>query len=423
MIGGKYRITRQQGATILSPSLHRDPSVWGDDADAFNPDHFSPEAERARPANAYKPFGTGQRACIGRQFAMQEATLTLGMILQRFELVDHANYVLRIHEMLTQRPEGFTMQVQPRQRAGAVRPHTSMGENSMTTEPTSSALQPIPEPRGRPVVGNLVNVDRDALVQSLMELARHEPEGIFQLSFPGRHMVVVFGADLVDQVCDDERFDKLVQLRSHGNQSIAGDGLFTSWTYEPNWSQGAQHPAAQLQPARHARLPPDDARHRRAADGEVGAPESGRRRRRVQRHDPADARHDRAVRLRLPLQLLLPRGSAPVRRRHDARPERVAGAPDAAARPDAAHDSQAAAVPGRHVLHLRPGRRAHPRAQGESRSGGDQRPARRDAERRRQADRREAGRRQHPLPVHHLPGRRPRDDQRLALVRDLFPAA
>ncbi|MBV9357976.1 MAG: hypothetical protein JO023_20895, partial [Chloroflexi bacterium] len=51
----------------------------------------------------------------------------------------------------------------------------------MTTEPTSSTLQPIPEPRGRPVVGNLVNVDREALVQSLMELARHQPEGIFQL--------------------------------------------------------------------------------------------------------------------------------------------------------------------------------------------------------------------------------------------------
>jgi cytochrome P450/NADPH-cytochrome P450 reductase len=107
----------------------------------------------------------------------------------------------------------------------------------MTTERAASTLQPIPEPHGRPVIGNLANVDRGALVQSLMELARQQPEGIFQLRFPGRHMVVLFGADLVDEVCDDQRFDKLVQLRSHGNQSIAGDGLFTAWTYEPNWSK------------------------------------------------------------------------------------------------------------------------------------------------------------------------------------------
>jgi cytochrome P450/NADPH-cytochrome P450 reductase len=114
VVGGKYRITRQQGATVLSASLHRDPTVWGEEADAFNPDHFTPEAEQALPANAYKPFGTGQRACIGRQFAMQEATLALGMILQRFELIDHTNYVLRIHETLTEKPEDFTMQVKPR---------------------------------------------------------------------------------------------------------------------------------------------------------------------------------------------------------------------------------------------------------------------------------------------------------------------
>jgi cytochrome P450/NADPH-cytochrome P450 reductase len=107
----------------------------------------------------------------------------------------------------------------------------------MTTEPTASTPQEIPEPEGRPLIGNLANVDRAALVQSIMELARHQPEGIFQLRFPGRQMVVLFGAALVDEVCDDKRFDKLVQLRSHGNQSIAGDGLFTSWTYEPNWSK------------------------------------------------------------------------------------------------------------------------------------------------------------------------------------------
>ena len=63
--------------------LHRDPTVWGPDAEAFDPDRFARERARTLPSNAYKPFGNGQRACIGQQFAMQEAALVLGMLLQR----------------------------------------------------------------------------------------------------------------------------------------------------------------------------------------------------------------------------------------------------------------------------------------------------------------------------------------------------
>src|SRR5260370_7004884 len=98
----------------LTPLVRRVRAVWGQDAEAFNPDHFSPEAEQARPANAYLPFGVGQRACIGRQFALQEATLVLGMILQRFELIDSTNYQLDIKQTLTIKPDHFTITVRPR---------------------------------------------------------------------------------------------------------------------------------------------------------------------------------------------------------------------------------------------------------------------------------------------------------------------
>jgi cytochrome P450/NADPH-cytochrome P450 reductase len=119
VIGGKYRLTRDQPVMILTAMLHRDPSVWGPDAEEFNPDHFSPEAQAQRPANAFKAFGNGQRACIGRQFAMQEATLALGMILQRFELIDHKHYQLVIKETLTQKPDDFTIKVQRRRPKSA----------------------------------------------------------------------------------------------------------------------------------------------------------------------------------------------------------------------------------------------------------------------------------------------------------------
>ncbi|HEY7975468.1 MAG TPA: cytochrome P450, partial [Ktedonobacterales bacterium] len=113
-LGGRYAIAPDDVISILTPMLHRDTSVWGADAEQFNPDHFSPEAEKARPANAYKPFGSGQRACIGREFALQEATLVLGMLLQRFEFVDFDAYNLELKQTLTIKPNNFQIKIRPR---------------------------------------------------------------------------------------------------------------------------------------------------------------------------------------------------------------------------------------------------------------------------------------------------------------------
>ena len=115
IVGGHYKIKKGTFVTLLTPSLHRDPSVWGPNPEAFDPDHFSREKEELRPGHVFKPFGNGQRACIGRQFAMQEATLVLGQILQRFQLLDHRKYQLRIKETLSIKPDGFTIRVRPRE--------------------------------------------------------------------------------------------------------------------------------------------------------------------------------------------------------------------------------------------------------------------------------------------------------------------
>src|ERR1700740_1427436 len=114
VIGGDYRLKKNIFITVLVLALHRDPSVWGPNPDAFDPENFSREAEAARPVNAWKPFGNGQRACIGRGFAMHEAALAIGMILQRFKLIDVNRYQMVLKETLTIKPDGFKIKVRPR---------------------------------------------------------------------------------------------------------------------------------------------------------------------------------------------------------------------------------------------------------------------------------------------------------------------
>src|SRR5436309_2584377 len=114
MIGGKYSLKKNTFVTVLVLALHRDPTVWGPNPDAFDPENFSREAEAARPINAWKPFGNGQRACIGRGFAMHEAALAVGMILQRFRLLDVHRYQMHLKETLTIKPDGFNIKVRPR---------------------------------------------------------------------------------------------------------------------------------------------------------------------------------------------------------------------------------------------------------------------------------------------------------------------
>lgn len=135
----------------LTPMLHRLPEVWGADAEEFDPDHFDPGRRDALPANAFKPFGSGQRACIGRQFAMQEAVLVLGMLLQRFELVDHADYRLTIKEALTLKPEGLTVTLRPRsgRTPGSTGPAMPAGPPS--TE-QAAAPSPVTDRHGTPLL-------------------------------------------------------------------------------------------------------------------------------------------------------------------------------------------------------------------------------------------------------------------------------
>jgi len=86
LLGGKYPIKKGESIWTFLDIVRKDKVIWGKDADSFNPDRFAPELEAKRDPCAFLPFGIGKRACLGRQFAMFEATLTLAMILQRYRL-------------------------------------------------------------------------------------------------------------------------------------------------------------------------------------------------------------------------------------------------------------------------------------------------------------------------------------------------
>jgi cytochrome P450 / NADPH-cytochrome P450 reductase len=114
VLEGKYNIKKKQTVAVLLPALHRDKEAWGEDAEKFRPERFADP--KKIPHDAYKPFGNGQRACIGMQFALHEATLLIGMILQNFNLIDHTNYQLKIKQTMTLKPENLTMRVELRDK-------------------------------------------------------------------------------------------------------------------------------------------------------------------------------------------------------------------------------------------------------------------------------------------------------------------
>jgi len=170
VIGGKYAIKARAQVVVLLPALHRDPAVWGERAEIFDPDNFAPERERARPTNAYKPFGNGQRACIGRQFAMQESALVIGMMLQRFRLIDHTRYKLKLKETLTIKPDGLKMKVRARVHktvaAPAVAETTPARSNGAAPSGATAAAPPASLPgHGTPLLvlfGSNLGTSEDA---------------------------------------------------------------------------------------------------------------------------------------------------------------------------------------------------------------------------------------------------------------------
>jgi len=133
VIGGRYALRKDRPINVFAPGLHRAPKAW-DRSDEFDIDRWLPEAEAAHHPHAYKPFGNGERACIGRQFAMVEAKIAMAMLLRAFVVGDPHGYRLRIKETLSIKPDEFTMRVRVRA------PH-----ERIAAAPVAQAMEPAGE--------------------------------------------------------------------------------------------------------------------------------------------------------------------------------------------------------------------------------------------------------------------------------------
>ncbi|KAI3991263.1 hypothetical protein MKX01_034582 [Papaver californicum] len=88
-------ITIPKGINFWIPisTVHRIPEIWGPDADKFNPERFAHGVFGAcKIPQAYIPFGTGSRTCLGQKFAMAELKIVLSLTLSKFSFSLSPNY-------------------------------------------------------------------------------------------------------------------------------------------------------------------------------------------------------------------------------------------------------------------------------------------------------------------------------------------
>ncbi len=102
-IGG-YHIPKGSELAVIPYVTHRHPAFWHN-PEAYIPERFTPEQVTKRPRYAYIPFGGGPRICIGNNFALLEAHLTLAMVAQKFHLQLAPGYQVHYDATATLRPK------------------------------------------------------------------------------------------------------------------------------------------------------------------------------------------------------------------------------------------------------------------------------------------------------------------------------
>ncbi|KAJ5623213.1 Oxidoreductase FAD/NAD(P)-binding [Penicillium lividum] len=91
----------------------------------------------------------------------------------------------------------------------------------------SSKEVPIPGPKGVPLLGNIYDIDAELPIKSI-DLMADTYGPIYRLTTFGSPRVFISSHELVDEVCDEERFTKIVSGGLKEIRNGTHDGLFTA---------------------------------------------------------------------------------------------------------------------------------------------------------------------------------------------------
>ncbi|KAK4899559.1 hypothetical protein LTR27_003292 [Elasticomyces elasticus] len=85
---GRSKVLVRKGESVgyLIYAMHRRKDIYGDDSAEFRPERWQNDALKS-VGYGYLPFGAGQRACLGQEFAMLETTYTIARMVQRFPFI------------------------------------------------------------------------------------------------------------------------------------------------------------------------------------------------------------------------------------------------------------------------------------------------------------------------------------------------
>lgn len=93
---------------------------------------------------------------------------------------------------------------------------------------------PIPQPPTHFFVGNLPDVDPSHMAQTYARLTRQYGR-IFALDMVRARVVYCGSQELVNDICNDEKFEKVVGGALAQVRNLTGQGLFTAHSWEKEW--------------------------------------------------------------------------------------------------------------------------------------------------------------------------------------------
>ena len=111
---------------------------------------------------------------------------------------------------------------------------TEQTQNDTPYQDQGEGVVEIPEPEGLPWVGHIRHVDPEVPLRSFTGLADQYGE-IYRMRFFKRSLVFVSTQALVNEVCDEKRFQKSIDGALTQIRNGVHDGLFTARKGEENW--------------------------------------------------------------------------------------------------------------------------------------------------------------------------------------------